>query len=551
MSRLQLLFAERMNAGLSRKSVTTASRWAEKYRFMSAPFPGLWQFKHHPWLYEMHNSEHPMNIGQKAAQLGFTEMLLNRVFYTIDVKRMDVLYILPNTRPDAADFSASRFDKALELSDHLKAMFSDVNNVGHKRAGSVNLFIRGSNSRPGLKSIPVSFIAFDEVDEMEQKNIPLAMERTAGQVEKFVWMISTPTIEDHGINKFFKNSTQEHFFFPCPGCNKFIELKYPESFVLIGDTITDPRIGESHYICTECRRILREEEKTTYLQKAIWKATASGSNRGFYCNQMYSTTIKPKEIAEKVFMGQSNEFDEQELYNSKLGLTHAPESAKITDQMIGECIGNYTTKSTLSGGMITMGIDVGKKLHVEIDLWNVDTKYNTLDINIVSTPKVMWYGTLTEFEQLDRLMIDYQVRFAVIDCAPEGRKAREFARRFYGFVRLCRFTSNAATKELKESEEEDLTVLADRTSWLDLALGRYKRGKDGITLPQDINAEYREQIKAPSRVPLKDRDGNPIARYITSDSVQDHYAFSRVYAEIALACTGNIQRGKNVSRRMI
>ena len=36
-----------------------------------------------------------LNVGMKAAQIGYTESVLNRTFFTLDVKRQDVLYVLP------------------------------------------------------------------------------------------------------------------------------------------------------------------------------------------------------------------------------------------------------------------------------------------------------------------------------------------------------------------------------------------------------------------------------------------------------------------------
>jgi phage terminase large subunit GpA-like protein len=200
MSYLTELMKRRIQIGLQRKAVTSCSAWAMTYRIMGTPYPGKWTFTHHPWLKEMHDSESEMIVGQKAAQLGYTEFALNLAFYYIDIKATDVLYVLPSKTPDASDFSASRFDGALELSQHLTDLFSDVKNVGHKRAGAVNMYVRGSKSRPGLKSIPVGLVILDEVDEFEQKNIPLAMERLSGQVERKIAMLSTPTIEERGIN---------------------------------------------------------------------------------------------------------------------------------------------------------------------------------------------------------------------------------------------------------------------------------------------------------------------------------------------------------------
>src|ERR1700761_1353459 len=97
---LQLRFAERVAAGLKRKSLTTCSRWAEACRVMGgASFPGPWTFKNHPWLLEMHDSTAELNVGQKSAQMGYTETVMNIVFYSIDIKGMDCLYVLPNEHP--------------------------------------------------------------------------------------------------------------------------------------------------------------------------------------------------------------------------------------------------------------------------------------------------------------------------------------------------------------------------------------------------------------------------------------------------------------------
>jgi phage terminase large subunit GpA-like protein len=96
----------------------------------------------------------------KAAQLGLTEVAINMSFFTVDVKKRDVLYVLP-TALNASDFSKSRFNTALLYSPYLKDLFTDTNTVGLKQAGGVNLYIRGSRGDSNLKSIPVSVLVLD------------------------------------------------------------------------------------------------------------------------------------------------------------------------------------------------------------------------------------------------------------------------------------------------------------------------------------------------------------------------------------------------------
>ena len=92
MSKLTLaqVFANTIATQLRRKSLTTCSRWAQACRIMGGKsFPGPWSFKYHPWLREMHDCDSEFWVGQKAAQVGFTETALNRTFYKIDVERVD------------------------------------------------------------------------------------------------------------------------------------------------------------------------------------------------------------------------------------------------------------------------------------------------------------------------------------------------------------------------------------------------------------------------------------------------------------------------------
>ena len=169
---------------------------------MGEPFPGPYSWKYHPWVREMHDSSASFNYAMKSAQAGVTEVAINRALYVLDKLRRDVLYVLP-TALNASDFSKARFATALALSHKLAEIFTDTNTINLKQAGANTLYIRGSRGDSNLKSIPVSELFLDEIDEMDQKQIWLALERLSGQVHKHVWGISTPTIPNYGIHKLY------------------------------------------------------------------------------------------------------------------------------------------------------------------------------------------------------------------------------------------------------------------------------------------------------------------------------------------------------------
>lgn len=530
------LFVQRIASGLKRKSISTPSQWALQYRIMGGTFPGPWTFKYHPWLKEMHDTIAEHNCGQKCAQVGYSETMLNTVFYTMDVEGVDALYVLPNKSPDAKDFSASRFDPALELSPYLRKMFSDVKNVGHKRAGSANLFVRGSQSRSGLKSIPTGLVILDERDEMNAANIPLAMERASGQRKKKIWEISTPTVPGKGINTIYMRSTQEHFFFPCPLCSKQIELRFPESIVITAEDSNDPDLQNSHYICYECKGKLNHEIKHEWLANGYWVKSMDSAVRGFYINQMYSSTVSPAQFAKKFLVAQFDLAAEQEFYNSNLGVTHTVKGAKVNDEIIDACIQDYRILPYYNGGrIVTMGIDVGARLHVSIDEWEVLHECEPHDINIHARPRTIYYGAVPNFSDLDKLMADYSVNFAIIDAAPERRASYDFVLRHRGRAKICFYSRGVQGRNLNVTKDIEESISVDRTSWLDLTMNRYHRGPStGIILPRDLDFEYRTHVKSLVRTYEHDRDGNTVVKYVTGDSDQDHYAHARNYSEIGL-----------------
>lgn len=529
---LYTLMADRIRTGISRKAITQPSRWACQYRYMSHPYPGLWTFRHHPWLKDMHDSTALENVGMKSAQVGYTEWALNRCFFFIDIRRMDVLYVLPNTRPDSADFSSGRFDKALELSAHLKDLFSDVQNVGHKRAGSTNLYIRGSNSRSGLMSLPVGLLVLDELDEMMQENIPIAEMRLRGQLDRNLLKISTPTSDGAGIHAAYEPSTQEHWHFPCPSCSKWIELTFPDSLVVCGTHPTDPDVRLSHLICSECKAVLPHEAKVDFLGRGKNIPLFPGRDiRGWTISQLYAMHLHPSVIALDYLNSQQDEAAEQTFYNGVLGLPHIVASARITEPMIDSCIGQYQKLYFNRHAPVTMGVDVGKKLNVEIDLWEVGP-HSGYDVNTYSRCRMLTHLEVDDFEQLDGLMHQFAVFFCVVDSQPEKRKALEFANRWPGRVKLCRYPNGVNGRNITHSAEEEHIVNVDRTAWLDLSLGRFKNGS--IQIPMDTGYDYKQHIMAQVRIPKKDKQGNLIAQYKTPEKKHDHYGHARNYAEIAL-----------------
>jgi len=542
-----------LGEGLEASNLVTCSRWASKRREMGAPFPGKYGWKYHPWVREILDSQASFNYAMKAAQLGITEVAINRALFVIDRLRRDVLYVLP-TALNASDFSKARFNTALALSDYLKRLFTDTDTVNLKRAGANSLYIRGSRGDSNLKSIPVSDLILDEVDEMEQKAYLLALERLSGQVEKHVWAISTPTIPNFGIHKLYQGSTQEHFFFKCPRCNKWTEFLWPDCVEIVGETVHDPRCKESFLKCKECGRKLEHKTKPNFLRDAIWEVTnsaADSESRGFNINQLYSYTVTPGELVVAYHRGMGDEAAAKEFSNSKLGLPFLGEGAQITDDMIDRCIRNHTTNDPRPevGGtrLVTLGADQGKLGYISVIEWLIP-EYDR-DLNAVAIAKLLWFGKFGEEDWglLDELMREWQVLAAVVDADPNINEARRFARRFWGYVWLTRYRKGLTAREMSINEEDNAPIAqVDRSNWLSCALGRFKVQPPRVMLPRDISLEYRDHLKNVVRTYEKDEFGNPKLTYVSTGP--DHYTHSFTYAEIGLPLAAAITENQDITR---
>lgn len=527
--------------GLKNRTLTTCSRWANRRRIMGGDFAGPYSDRYHPWVREMHDSWAPFNWAMKGAQLGVTEVAINRALYTIDKLKRDVMYVLPTTK-NASKFSKGRFGPALALSPYLKAMFTDTNSIDLKQAGTNCLYISGSRGDSNLKSVPVSELILDEVDEMDQKAIWLALTRLDGHIEKHVWGISTPTVHNHGIHKLFKTSTQEEFVFACPGCKRKIHLRWPDNVEIVGESTTDPRCEESFLKCDLCGKRLEHRAKPDWLKRAKWVAMNPNGNpdhRGFHISQLYSFTKTPGELVVCYFRGFGDELASKEFHNSQLGLPFVSDGAQVTDEMIEHSIRNHTKNDDrpVVGGerIITLGVDVGDWSYYEVCEWQID-EYG-VDLNASAHAKVLAEGKFwrEQFDsELNRLMREWQVLTCVIDADPWILEARRFARRFPGHIYLCRYRRGVTAKEIAISDEGDDSpvITVDRSNWLSAALGRFKTNPTRILLPCDVSQEYREHIKSLVGTYERDEFGNPV--YVFKETGPDHFAHARCYAEIAL-----------------
>jgi phage terminase large subunit GpA-like protein len=446
----------------------------------------------------------PVKVFMKAAQVAATEYGLNCMFWAIDTWGMDVLYLLP-TGSDASDFSAGRVNPAIEESERLSGLFTDVQNVGHKRAGSRSVYIRGSQRRTGLKSVPADLLIIDEYDEMVQIHLPLARTRLDASPWKWELDLSTPTIPEYGIHARFLESDQREYYVQCERCRRWQRPTFEDN--------VERDAPVPFYRCAKCRRQI----DALWRLPGRWVPTNPGAAlRGYHLTQLISPTITAADLAG--LAARTAPEDVQEFHNSHLGEPFVAEGGQLSHEILNACRrADYAMPDT--GEHATMGVDVGGLLHVRISAWKGEEKI------------ALHIGKVGRFEDLDLLMARYNVDRCVIDALPETRKAQEFAGRFPGRVWLAFYSPIDPTKRC-EWRDDLRKVLIHRTLAMDGMFNRFLLRQ--VILPANAATipDYYEQLRAPVRIIEKNPQGIPAPRYVELGK-PDHFAHAEVYDEIA------------------
>ncbi len=382
-------------------------------------------FSKHSYQIEPLQEETRGGVLKKGAQMGFTSIVELKSVHGLIHGRypQGVLYLFP-TRDDVTDFSKGRFKPLIDDNPSIAAMVSDTDAANVKRIGRSMLYLRGARSSQRiqgvkktssqLKSVPVDRVVFDEVDEMEQAMVDLAMERMSHSVVQEVVYLSTPTIPDYGIDKLYQDSDQRVWMIRCQSCNgeTCLELEFP-------DCILERSDGTYYRACKKCGKEITPSNGRWFAQVPSKSKTLTG----WWISQLNSAYVNPGTIL-RLFRDPPNG-NIAEIYNSKLGMAYIAAENRLTPPDLWPVLGRYPMLER-HPGPTAMGVDVGKDLHVVI----VDRPYDK-GLRVVKVCRRSMFADdrdrikgISSLDPLHDLIVSYNVKTVVIDNLPEPVKVR-------------------------------------------------------------------------------------------------------------------------------
>lgn len=483
------------------------------------------------WLTEKAKSQ----CFKKGAQIGATEVnVIDSLFGMIQGHLpQGVLYLFP-TRNDVTDFSKGRFNPLIEDNKELIGRFvtsTDAANV--KRIGKAMLYLRGAKSdkkvegvkasASQLKSVPVDRIVYDECDEMEPAMIELAEERVSHSLVGEKVYLSTPTIPDYGIDKYYNESDQRVWITKCPRCGRdcCMELDWP-------DCLREAPNGNMYRACVKCKAEIFPWKSGQWVAQ---RTDVQVDMVGWWISQLNSSYIAPTAIWNKFQRIQGDSIKLAEFYNSKLGMGYiAAENRLIKNDIYAVC--GRDAMPTRHHGPCAMGVDVkgaGNDLHVVIG-----AKVNRVTLRIL---KVLRVKTFTEIHDLARR---YNVKTAVIDLKPETRTVRKFRDEEPYEIFLADYNENQKTVPSFDSKrglvQMNRTELCDATHNLVTDTGL-------LELPRRCEEieRYAKEMCNIAKVLVTD-DVTGAQKYLYRKLGQDDYRHATNYFKLASMRVGICER---------
>lgn len=375
---------------------------------------GLFKAEGHEYQLEPMNSESRRLCVCKATQMTFTESFVIRNLHKCIHGRYKTgaLYLMP-TVDEVRDFSQVRFTPLIDNNPELIGKFvSGPDSAGLKKIGNAFLYFRsgrvekvteaGQKSSSKLKNIPVDAVTFDELDEMNQVAIRMALARMNHSEIKDESYLGNPTIPGFGIDEKFHEGDQRYWELKCDACGHYtnMEMEFP-------NCLKRDKDGKAFRACVHCGKEISP-------RRGLWVPSVKANSGAMHSYTISQLNSSIENMTEFLGLWENPDLDKQQFYNLKLGRAYQDARNQLTPQMVFNLCSIDPMLST-HWGPTAMGVDVGNKLHCVIGCKHSDSRAD-----------ILWVGRLDDFTEVHEVARKFNVKCAVVDFNPERRTVKKF-----------------------------------------------------------------------------------------------------------------------------
>lgn len=279
--------AQQLMAQFAPPPELTVSEWADRERRLppeSSAEPGQWRTDRAEYQRGIMDAAHDPSaetiVFMKSSQVGWTEILLNILGFTVDQDPGPVLLVEP-TLDLAGAISKDRLGPTFRDTPALRDKVGVLRTRDgrqttlHMTFEGGTLTLAGANSPASLASRPIRLLLADEVDRYERSAgeegdpLGLAIKRTANFWNRKIFIGSTPTVKGASrIEAWYELSDQRRYFVPCPRCGALHTFEWAQVRWQDRDPLT------AHLVCPVCDGRIEDRERAAMVRAGQWRPTA-------------------------------------------------------------------------------------------------------------------------------------------------------------------------------------------------------------------------------------------------------------------------------------
>lgn len=433
-------------------------RWLEKNQIKTETGKP-YEWKDYMFMFDPMRDMSSKQVILKAAQIGFSTLAILKTLWVAKHRALDIIYTLP-TQSDVQQFAGGKINRIIAQNPVLKEMVKDHDTVEQKAVGDNIIYYRGTFSQKAATMVSSDLNVYDEVDSSKQDVIEQYSTRLQASDKGWEWYFSHPSLDDVGVDKYWKLSDQKHWFITCPHCKKEQFMSWPES--------VDEEKGE--YVCKYCNGVLSDDDR----RRGRW--VQRYKDRAF-SGYWIPLLIAPWVSAERIIQ-YKNEKSEEYFYNKVLGLPYSGSKNKVTYNTIMNCVRD--TVNDYFAERMVIGVDTGMGIHLVAG----------------NQQGIFFYDSSKDYTTFERLMTQNKNAVAVFDAGGDLQKPRELAQKYQGRVFFCYYRHDRKSQELVKWNNDENTCVVDRNAMIQLLIDEFATDRMVLNGDKDDWFDYWTHWKA-------------------------------------------------------
>ena len=470
-------------------------------------------FDRRPYLIDILKDYSPHIVYKKSAQVGITMCGgIAKCLFAVDTLGITSIYTFPTAR-DVNDFSKARFRFIVRNSRYLQSKIGDIDNAGMVRIGNSVIYFRGTWTNRQALSVPSHLNVHDELDfsdpgvrETYSSRLDAAEFDWHGEPQYgWEWDFSTPTLPKFGISALYDISDQHQWWVRCSGCNRRQRVSFFKN-------MRKHRKGPHYFGCLKCDK---ELDRTV----GRWTARNPGAHiRGYHITQPMCAFINAEKLYTTWQTLKKDSKGIRKFHNFNLGIEYEDGTEALTRHLVLSRV----TEGTVDNGSIFIGVDQGDILHVEV------TKIIGKNIR-----RIIWIGTLSSFDELERLFDHYNPRVAVIDALPNHHDVLELTKKRHNVYAAYYGKEVNLERKYWKDDLANKEVKLPRTDLLDKTASQWHKGEVVIEnyIPANFIEDFADQMSNAKRTFQENKEGDQKAVWVPVDD--DHYRHADAYNWVA------------------